>query len=65
MFITQLIVVGFMLVGLHYIALYMSQNGMTYRVWLAIAVILTFILIFGLDIWTGNTASQSPLDSIG
>jgi len=65
MFITQLIVVGLMLVALHYLALYLANNGMTYRVWLAVAIILTFIIIFGLDIWTGNIPPQSQLEYTG
>lgn len=65
MLITQLIVALGMLAGFHYIAMYMANNGMTYRVWLAVAIILSLILMFGLDIWTGNTASQSQLDYIG
>jgi hypothetical protein len=55
MLITQAIVAIAMIVGLHYIASYMAQRGMTYGVWIAVLVVSTFIIVFGLDIWvTGD-----------
>ena len=59
MMISQLLVAAAMIIGLHVLATHMSNNGMTYGVWIMVLVASTLLLVFGLDLWvTGDIGSS-------